>query len=83
VQSTVYGGNALKAAIFRAKDIVDMLIDDEKEEDLKANQSCFLKTGRGGRPKTAKFNKNAIMMMDTSSKKIIASQVERNHRTNN
>jgi hypothetical protein len=36
----------LKADVFRAKDVVDMLLDDEEEEDLKANQSRFLKTGR-------------------------------------
>lgn len=72
VQSTVYGGNALKADVFRAKDVVDMLLDDEEEEDLKANQSRFLKTGRGRRPKAAKANEDATMMIDTSSKKKIS-----------
>lgn len=31
VQSTVYGGNALKADVFRAKEVVDMLLDEEEE----------------------------------------------------
>lgn len=46
-----------------------MLLDDEEEEDLKANQSRFLKTGRGRRPKAAKPSEDASMMIDTSSKK--------------
>jgi hypothetical protein len=62
----------LKADVFRAKDVVDMLLDDEEEEDLKANQSRFLKTGRGRRPKAAKANEDATMMIDTSSKKKIS-----------
>ena len=49
-----------------------MLLDDEEEEDLKANQSRFLKTGRGRRPKAAKANEDATMMIDTSSKKKIS-----------
>jgi len=69
VQSTVYGGNALKADVFRAKDVVDMLLDDDEEEDLKANQSKFLKTGRGRRPKAKTATDDANMMIDTSSKK--------------
>jgi hypothetical protein len=69
VQSTVYGGNALKADVFRAKDVVDMLLDDDEEEDLKVNQSKFLKTGRGRRPKAKPATDDANMMIDTSSKK--------------
>ena len=69
MQSTVYGGNALKADVFRAKDVVDMLLDDDEEEDLKANQSKFLKTGRGRRPKAKLATDDAKMMIDTSSKK--------------
>lgn len=69
MQSTVYGGNALKADVFRAKDVVDMLLDDDEEEDLKANQSKFLKTGRGRRPKAKQATDDANMMIDTSSKK--------------
>lgn len=49
-----------------------MLLDDEEEEDLKANQSRFLKTGRGRRPKAAKPNEDTTMMIDTSSKKKIS-----------
>lgn len=30
VQSTVYGGNALKADVFNAKDVVDMLLDENE-----------------------------------------------------
>lgn len=30
VQSTVYGGNALKADVFRPKDVVDMLLDEQE-----------------------------------------------------
>jgi len=67
VQSTVYGGNALKADVFRAKDVVDMLLDEEEEEDLKANQSRFLKTGRG-RKKINKTTANEDAdMIDTTS----------------
>ncbi len=69
MQSTVYGGNALKADVFRAKDVVDMLLDDDEEEDLKANQSKFLKTGRGRRPKAKPATDDSNMMIDTSSKK--------------
>ena len=65
MQSTVYGGNALKADVFRAKDVVDMLLDEDEEEDLKANQSRFLKTGRGRR-KTQKTSDD-VDMIDTSS----------------
>jgi hypothetical protein len=61
----------LKADVFRAKDVVDMLLDDEEEEDLKANQSRFLKTGRGRRPKAAKPSEDTTMI-DTSSKKKIS-----------
>lgn len=71
VQSTVYGGNALKADVFRAKDVVDMLLDDEEEEDLKANQSRFLKTGRGRRPK-AKVSEDVNIAADSASKKKIS-----------
>lgn len=58
----------MKADVFRAKDVVDMLLDDEEEEDLKANQSRFLKTGRGRRPK-AKPAEDTTMMINSSSKK--------------
>lgn len=57
----------MKADVFRAKDVVDMLLDDEEEEDLKANQSRFLKTGRGRRPKAKPADDH--MTIDTSSKK--------------
>lgn len=46
VQSTVYGGNALKADVFRPKDVVDMLLDEDEEQDLKERQQKFLRTGR-------------------------------------
>jgi len=46
VQSTVYGGNALKADVFRPKDVVDMLLDEEEEQDLKERQQKFLRTRR-------------------------------------
>lgn len=53
VQSTVYGGNALKADVFRPKDVVDMLLDEDEEQDLKDRQQKFLRTRRvkrGPRP---------------------------------
>jgi hypothetical protein len=49
----VYGGNALKADVFRPKDVVDMLLDEEEEQDLKERQQKFLRTKRvkgRGRP---------------------------------
>lgn len=50
-----------------------MLLDDEEEEDLKANQSRFLKTGRGRRPKAKTTNnEDGNMMIDTSSKKKVS-----------
>jgi DNA helicase INO80 len=54
VQSTVYGGNALKADVFRPKDVVDMLLDEEEEQGLKERQQKFLRTRRVKRgPKPA------------------------------
>ena len=46
VQSTVYGGNALKADVFKPKDVVDMLLDDEETNALKDRGQKFLKTKR-------------------------------------
>jgi hypothetical protein len=51
VQSTVYGGNALKADVFKAKEVVDMLLDEQEEEDLKHRQQAFLRTRRVKRSK--------------------------------
>jgi DNA helicase INO80 len=52
VQSTVYSGSALKADIFRPKEVVELLVDDaeeadrEKKEEIKKSQPKFLRTKR-------------------------------------
>ena len=46
VQSTVYGGNALKADVFTKRDVVDMLLDEEEEKEIKERSAKFLKTKR-------------------------------------
>jgi hypothetical protein len=77
VQSTVYGGNALKADVFKAKEVVDMLLDEQEEEDLKHRQQAFLRTRRVKRSKATvgdEFHNGTTssamrdeMMIDTTS----------------
>jgi len=46
VQSTVYGGNALKADIFKPKEVVEMLLDENEQKELQERSQKFLKTKR-------------------------------------
>lgn len=41
----MYGGNALKADVFNAKDVVDMLLDENEQQELKQSGQ-FLRTKR-------------------------------------
>lgn len=71
VQSTIYSGNALKADVFKASEVHDMLIDDEDEEQLK-NKS-FIKTKRLKKvPKKPSVTKEASRVEDqaTPEKKV-------------
>ena len=50
VQSTVYSGNTFKADVFRPKEVVDMIFDEDEQKQMLGTQS-FLKTRRVGRQK--------------------------------
>ena len=39
----MYGGNALKADNFKAKDVVDLLLDEQEQNELKERSQKFLK----------------------------------------
>jgi len=72
VQSTVYGGNALKADVFRPKDVVDMLLDEDEEQDLKDRQQKFLRTRRvkrGPRPSAAPMDSEMAAPRQSSPQK--------------
>jgi hypothetical protein len=59
----------LKADVFRPKDVVDMLLDEEEEQDLKERQQKFLRTKRVKRgPKTSHQNNgDDTHIIDTST----------------
>ena len=70
VQSTVYGGNALKADVFRPKDVVDMLLDEDEEQDLKDRQQKFLRTKivkKGPAARTTANGDGDHQMIDTTT----------------
>ena len=70
MQSTVYGGNALKADVFRPKDVVDMLLDEDEEQDLKDRQQKFLRTKRVKKGPAARTTANGDgdhQMIDTTT----------------
>jgi DNA helicase INO80 len=70
VQSTVYGGNALKADVFRAKEVVDMLLDEDEEQDLKDRQQKFLRTRRvkrGPKPSAQENDESALKKRESQT----------------
>ena len=80
VQSTVYGGNALKADVFRAKEVFDMLLDEDEQNELKERQQKFLKTKRVKKAGKSHADHNGAdealfrdsEMIDTSSAAVVA-----------